>query len=249
MDMVRNSKLRLFVKNTLAGSTSIELTRDAGHYVSNVMRLSVGDPLILFNGRDGEWEGEIRCAKRNSCIVDLRQLLRSQVVEPDVWIAAALIKRTRMEFLIEKATELGVTRILPVTTRRSVVSRINVDRVTLRAIEAAEQCGRLSVPDIVEPQQLERFLETLEAESRVFWCDESGKSPAIASVLPQIRGEQCKGPWILLIGPEGGFDHTERKLFVNNSKVVGVDLGPYVLRSETAATVVLGIFRALMLNL
>ena len=249
MSMVRNSNVRLFVKNTLTKSTSIELTPDAAHYVTSVMRLGVGDPLILFNGRDGEWEGSIRRAKRKSCIVDLVRLLRSQTVDPDVWMAVAPIKRTRMEYLIEKVTELGVTRILPVTTRRSVIARINVERLSLRAIEAAEQCGRLSVPDIAELQQLQRFLETLESGSQVVWCDESGESPAIASVLPKLLEAGRKGPWILLIGPEGGFDYIERKLLSDHTKVVGVHLSPHVLRSETAATVVLGIFQALMLNL
>ena len=173
--MVRNSNVRLFVKNTLVRSKSIELTHDAAHYVTNVMRLGVGDPLTLFNGRDGEWEGLIRRAERKSTIVNLMRLMRSQTVEPDVWMAVAPIKRTRMEYLIEKVTELGATRILPVTTRRSVVSRINVERLRLRAIEAAEQCGRLSIPDIAELQQLERFLETLEAGSQVVWGEESGE--------------------------------------------------------------------------
>jgi 16S rRNA (uracil1498-N3)-methyltransferase len=246
--MVRNSNVRLFVKNTLVRSKSIELTHDAAHYVTNVMRLGVGDSLTLFNGRDGEWEGLIQRAERKSTIVNLMRLMRSQTVEPDVWMAVAPIKRTRMEYLIEKVTELGVTRILPVTTRRSVVSRINVERLRLRAIEAAEQCGRLSIPDIAELQQLERFLETLEAGSQVVWCDESGESPAIVSMLPELLEAGRKGPWVLLIGPEGGFNHVERKLLSDHTKVMGIHLSPYVLRSETAATVVLGIFQALILN-
>ncbi len=244
--MVRKSSVRLFVNETLAEGASLELTRDAAHYVSNVMRLGVGDPIVLFNGRDGEWQGTIRRATRKGCTVGLLGSLRSQPVELDVWIAAALVKRARMDFLVEKATELGVTRIVPVTTRRTVVSRANVNRLTLRATEAAEQCGRLSVPEVMEVQELELFLASLDAGSQVLWCDESGDSPAVNAVLARLSKTDHSGPWILLTGPEGGFDQSERKLIGGHAKVTGIDLGRHVLRSETADTVALGIFQAWM---
>lgn len=241
--MVKASKVRLFVDSPLSSGTIVELERDAVHYVANVMRLGVGDPLILFNGVDGEWRAEIEKTERRTCIVAIREMLRPQTREADLWIAAAPIKRARMELLVEKATELGVTRIQPVITSRTVVSRTNVDRLVAQAKEAAEQCGRLSIPSVTEPVPLSRFLESAVSPRWILWCDESGESAPVAEVLARVTVSERVGPWTLLVGPEGGFDPTERNLIGKSNSVLGIDLGPRVLRSETAAIVALGILQ------
>ena len=244
--MVKEAKVRLFVEAPLSSGATLDLVRDASHYATNVMRLRVGDPLILFNGRDGEWRAEIQQMARRACSVAVQELLCPQPVERDLWIATAPIKRARMELLVEKATELGVTRIQPVITRRTVVSRTNVQRLTSQAREAAEQCGRLSVPHVAEPVTLGRFLESVGPPQRILWCDESGESPPISDALGGLTVVERDGPWIVLTGPEGGFDPSERELIGEDRHALAVNLGPRVLRSETAVIVTLGILQSWM---
>jgi len=244
--MVKEAKVRLFVEAPLSGSSTLLLDPDAAHYVTKVMRLGIGDPLVLFNGHDGEWRADIQQLARRECVVAINESLRPQAREPVLWVAAAPIKRARMEVLVEKATELGGTHIQPVITRRTTVPRTNIARLTAQAKEAAEQCGRLSVPSVAEPMGLERFLESTERPCQILWCDESGESPPVSAALGSLTDAAREGPWVLLIGPEGGFDPVERELIGNTSHVLPVDLGPLVLRSETAAIVALGILQSWM---
>ena len=244
--MVKEAKVRLFVEAPLMADSPLALDRDAAHYVSNVMRLGVGDSLILFNGRDGEWRADVQQSTRRECVVVLNESLKPQPLELDLWVAAAPIKRARMELLVEKATELGVTHIQPVITRRTTVPRANVVRLTSQAKEAAEQCGRLSVPGVAAPVALDRFLESAERPSRILWCDESGESPPVSEALGGLTGAARNAAWALLIGPEGGFDPVERDLISKTGHVLRVDLGPRILRSETAVIVALGILQSWM---
>ena len=244
--MVKDAKVRLFVEAPLSEDSEFVLDRDAAHYVCNVMRLGVGDSLILFNGRDGEWRADVQQSARRECVVVLNESLKPQPQERDVWVAAAPIKRARMEMLVEKATELGVTRIQPVITRRTTTPRTNVVRLTSQAKEAAEQCGRLSVPSVAEPMALGQFLESAERPRHILWCDESGDSPPVSEALGGLSGAAREGAWVLLIGPEGGFDPAERELISEADQVLLIDLGPRTLRSETAAIVALGILQSWM---
>ena len=238
------AKVRLFVETSLSGGAMLDLDPAAAHRVATVMRLGVGDSLVLFNGRDGEWRATIAGIGRRSCAIVARDMLRPQAAETDVWIAAAPIKRARMTALVEKAAELGVTRVQPVVTRRTVVSRVNVGRLLSTAREAAEQCGRLSVPAVGAPATLERFLGSLDPSRGLLWCDESGGSPPVVAALDGLREPDLRRSWAVLIGPEGGFDRAERTLIAGHGRVLGVDLGPWLLRSETAATVALGILQS-----
>ena len=236
--------IRLFIEAPLSAGATLDLDSATAHRVAAVMRLGVGDSLVLFNGRDGEWRAAITGIGRRSCAVVARDMLRPQAAEADVWIAAAPIKRARMTVLVEKAAELGVTRVQPVATRRTVVSRVNAGRLLAAARGAAEQCGRLSVPAVGAPVTLERFLGSLDPSRGLLWCDESGGSPPVAAALDGLGGSGRRRPWAVLIGPEGGFDRAERTLIAGHGRVLGVDLGPLLLRSETAATVALGILQS-----
>ena len=151
-----------------------------------------------------------------------------------------------MDILIEKVTELGVDLIQPVLTSRTVVTRLSMPRLQAHAREAAEQCGRLTVPDISEPVSLDQFLESVGQARRILWCDESGDSVSISKAVAGLDASDRDVPWSLLIGPEGGFDPSERTLIAGNKAVMGVDLGPRVLRSETAAIVALGLWHSLI---
>ncbi len=241
---MKAAKVRLFVAASLSGGVTLRLDPAATHYAAAVRRLGVGDSLALFNGRDGEWRATITEIAREGCAVAVADMSRPQTSETDVWIAAAPIKRARMTALVEKATELGVSRVQPVVTRRTVVSRINAGRLLSNARRAAEQCGRLSAPGVGEPQTLERFLGSLDPSRGLLWCDESGDSPPIARALDGLNKSGLRRPWAVLIGPEGGFDRNERTLVSGHGGVLGVDLGPRLLRSETAATVALGILQS-----
>ena len=241
---MKAARVRLFVDAPLSGGATLDLDPAAAHRVAAVMRLGVGDSLVLFNGRDGEWRAEITGTGRRRCAVVARDVLRPQAPEADVWIAAAPIRRARMAALVEKATELGVTRVQPVVTRRTAVSRPDAGRLLSVAREAAEQCGRLSVPAVGAPAALERFLQALEPSRGLLWCDEAGGGAPVAAALGGLRGPDLRRPWAVLVGPEGGFDHAERTRIAGHGRVLGVDLGPRILRSETAATVALGVLQS-----
>lgn len=242
--MGNKANLRLHVDLPLRAGTLLQFNVNQINYVSNVMRLTPGQSIILFNGVDGEWRAKILSLGRKSGEARVSELIRPQVLEPEIWIAAALIKRRAMELLVEKVTELGATHIQPLVTRYSVVSGINIGRVSARAREAAEQCGRLSIPTLMPPIGVENFLASSQRPSLTLWCDETGNSPPILRVLLDLAAYQCSEPVALLTGPEGGFEHAEQQLLQSCNGVRGVSLEKKILRSETAAIVALGTLRA-----
>jgi 16S rRNA (uracil1498-N3)-methyltransferase len=235
---------RLYVTEPL-GPADMAVRLDAAqvHYLKHVLRLGAGDAIALFNGRDGEWRGVIdRLGKQDGTIRAERQT-RQQPVEPDIWLCFAPVKRARIDYIAEKATELGISALIPVFTRRTNVTRVNLDRLGANAREAAEQTERLSVPEIREPVSLDRMLERFPKDRILLLCDETGTAPPIADQLNRLAGHA--GGWAVMIGPEGGFAPDEldalRKLpFVN-----AVSLGPRVLRADTAALAALAVFQAL----
>lgn len=239
--MSTTSKTRLFVAADLAGGLSIALDPPQAHYVKSVLRLSVGDAVALFNGRDGEWLGRIDELGKARCSVKLFEQRRPQSAEPDLWLVFAPIKRARIDYLAEKATELGVSALYPVYSQRTIVDRVNLDRMRANAIEAAEQTNRLTIPELREAQPLNRLLANWPAERRLLLCDESGASPLIGEALPGL----APGPWAVLIGPEGGFTETELDGLKKLPFVCAVGLGPRLLRAETAALAALAAFQAL----
>jgi len=197
-------KVRLFVEADLGAGLGVVPDRDQTHYLLNVMRLSDGDPIRLFNGRDGEWLGRLDEVKKRSCLIALEEKTRPQAPLPDIWLLFAPIKRARLDFMVQKAVEMGAGRLLPVNTARTNVARIKEDRMRANAVEAAEQCGLLSVPGVELPQNFERLLASWSEVApgrRIIFCDEA--APA-TSTLQQLQELGEAGPLAVLIGPAGG---------------------------------------------
>jgi 16S rRNA (uracil1498-N3)-methyltransferase len=234
----RSADLRLFVDVPLTQGGLLEPSAAQAHYLLTVMRRQAGDSAVLFNGRDGEWLAAIEPIERRRCRLAITEQLRPQQPEPGPTLLFAPLKRIRQEFLIEKATELGVARLEPVFTRRSVVDRINRARVLSIAIEAAEQSGRLTVPEIDQPTSLDQRLESWPADRLLIFGDETGNGAPLLETL------QTRGTGDLLIGPEGGFTDEELVELRRLEQVVAVSLGPRVLRAETAALAALACWQA-----
>lgn len=234
--------IRLYVAQDLAGGHSVQLSADQAHYISSVMRKTVGDDLLLFNGRDGEWHARITQAHKKTVIADLQTRTRHQEKTPDIWLVFAPLKKNRLDFLIEKATELGVDRLLPVLTRRTVVTKVRLDRLNAQAIEAAEQCERLNSPQVQEPLSLDALMTDWPEERTLYMLDEQGGAPAIAAAL---QDSPLGSPAAILVGPEGGFEQSERDFLKNHPCVKPISIGPRILRAETAAVAALSCWQAL----
>ncbi|MDH3662613.1 MAG: 16S rRNA (uracil(1498)-N(3))-methyltransferase [Alphaproteobacteria bacterium] len=230
---------RLYWQAGLAADTSIELDRTQAHYLLDVMRKKVGDQVRLFNGADGEWLASISDAGRKRCQLAVAEQLRPQEEEIGPTLLFAPIKKARMEMLVEKATELGVGRLMPVRTRRSIVDRINAARLRTIAIEAAEQCERLTMPEICELQTLEWALSNWPMDHPFYAADETG------SGRPLLQALELERPAAFLVGPEGGFDPAELGWLSEHQAVIKVDLGPRILRAETAGLVMLANWSAI----
>lgn len=192
--------IRLFVSGDLGRGARLAVTPAQAHYLVNVMRLATADELLVFNGRDGEWRARIADAGRRGCTLEILDRTRAQAVGPDLDLVVALVKRNRLETIVEKAAELGARRVRLVTTERTNAERANVARLGAIAVEASEQTGRLEAPDVIAPVKLERLLADWPAERGLMFCDEAGDAPP---ALAALTGK-TSGPWALLIGPEGG---------------------------------------------
>ena len=236
-------KIRLFVEQALAAGAAVGLSPERAHYLRSVLRLSAGASVQLLNGRDGEWQARLEGLGKGWASCAVERQVRGQEPEPDLWLVFAPIKRARIDFVAQKATELGVSALWPVFTRLTVVGRVNVARLRANAIEAAEQCERLSAPEVFAPVDLGELLAGWPAERRILLCDESGAGVPIAEAL-RVGGTKPP-PWAVMVGPEGGFAADEldrlRKLPIVNA----VSLGPRVLRADTAALAALACWQAL----
>lgn len=241
--------IRLFVDEDLVSGHALTLDQAASHYLLSVMRMGVGDGFLLFNGRDGEWLALVRDTRKKAAGVEVMSCTRGQDQDHAAngpVLAFAPLKRGPMSMIVEKATELGVGCLQPVVTARTNTERVRRDRLWSTAREAAEQCARLSLPDIRDPLGLEDFLHDWPDSQPLYFCDEAGDAPPI---LRQMRswvsqsGESGVKPGIL-IGPEGGFDDKERALIRAQNAAVPVSLGRLVLRAETAALMALSVLRA-----
>ena len=218
---------RLFVRTPLSEGARVELDAGQANYLGNVMRLGEGAELLTFDGHSGEWLARIVEAGKKRMVLTIEWQTREPEAVPDVWLAFAPVKRTQTDWLVEKATELGVAKLLPVMTRRTIAERVKLERLEAIAIEAAEQCGRTRLPEIVEPQPLARFLEQRDTGRPLYFADESGGEPAASAFKA--------GPATILTGPEGGFTGDERAAIRAVPNSVPVSLGPRILRAETAA--------------
>ncbi|MGE5476915.1 MAG: 16S rRNA (uracil(1498)-N(3))-methyltransferase [Bacteroidales bacterium] len=231
--------LRLFVPADLAAAP-LTLGKEQSHYVANVMRARPGDDVLLFNGRDGEWRGRLDNVAKNAVTVAVEAQTRPQAAEPDLWLLAAPIKKDRVDLVAEKAAELGASALWPVFTRRTVMSRVNSERLAAHMVEAAEQCERLTVPEVMEPAPLDKALAGWDAARTLLFLDESGGGAPLAEVLNSLPA----GPLAVLVGPEGGFAPEERALLARLPFARPVGLGPRILRAETAAIAALAIVQA-----
>ena len=225
---------RLFVRSPLSVGSSIELDASQANYLGNVMRLGVDSELLVFDGKSGEWIARIAEAAKKRVTLTVERQTRGAETIPDVWLAFAPVKRTQTDWLVEKATELGVARLLPVMTQRTVAERVKLERLQAIAIEAAEQCGRTILPDIAKPIPLARLLADREESRTIYFADENGGESGLKSF--QV------GPALILVGPEGGFTDEERALVRGAPNAVAISLGPRILRAETAALAALASF-------
>ena len=228
-------------KRRWAKAAAVVLGDGQTHYLLHVMRARIGDRLRLFNGRDGEWRARIAEISKRACRLECETQTAPQREVPDLWLVFAPIKRTPADYLAQKATELGVRVLQPVTTRRTIVGRVNTGRMRANVIEAAEQSGRVSVPEVREPATLEKLLMHWPGDRRILFCDEAGDVPPIADALRNAP----TGPWAIFTGPEGGFDPRERAALRALPDVTSVSLGTRILRADTAALAALAVWQAI----
>ena len=231
--------IRLHIPQPLSAGTALAPTLDQSRYLTQVMRLKTGDPLLVFNGADGEWRCVIAEALKKGVVLRAEEKVREQVTPPDVHLLIATVKKSALEFAVEKATELGAARIGLVTTARTQPQHLRMDRLAAIAEESAEQTGRLDVPPVEAPRRLAELLDGWDASRRLMFCDETGGAPALRALA-----EAGGGPWAILIGPEGGFSPEERERLRALPFATAVSLGPRVLRADTAATTALTLWQA-----
>lgn len=228
--MAQSGKIRLYIDASLGAGQTVPLTREASHYLCVVMRASVGDSLSVFNGFDGEWQASITALnKKNGTIACVRQS-KPQETRPDLWLLFAPIKKTRTDFIVEKAAELGVARICPIATDFTQSGRIARPRLQAHAIEATEQCGGTFVPEVAELARLSAVLDDWPADRFILFCDET-----LANQPQTDFTKLPAGKWAILIGPAGGFSQTELNTLRNHPQTFAVNLGPRILRTDTAA--------------
>jgi len=238
---------RLYVDADLAAGRSTGLDPERAHYLRHVLRLTPGERVALFNGRDGEWLARIDGFGKGWCSLSIETRRRPQDADRDLWLVFAPIKRARLDFLAEKATELGAAALAPVFTRRTAVARVNVERLRANAVEAAEQCGRLSVPRVFEPVALVDLVAGWPADRRLLLCAEAGPARPIAEALAaMVDTPEAAAPWAVMTGPEGGFAPSELDGLGKLPFVTPVGLGPRLLRADTAAVAALACWQAIL---
>ncbi len=234
-----SGKARLYVDAALSINAEITLDKDQSHYLVNVIRMSAGGRVLLFNGRDGEWSAEITEASRKSTSLTVTGQTRAHEPLPDIWLLFAPVKKARLDFIAQKATEMGAAVIRPVITRRTMVARVKDQRLAANVIEAAEQCGLVAVPEVRDAVKLDALLATWSAENptrRILFCDEAAPPGGALATIEAIAKSYPRGtPFALLVGPEGGFDEAERAALLKRADTHALSLGPRIMRADTAA--------------
>jgi 16S rRNA (uracil1498-N3)-methyltransferase len=229
---------RLFTEADLAADAIAAADRDQTNYLLNVLRLKAGASLLLFNGRDGEWLAEVENASKKACSLRLVRQTRPQTTPNDLWYLFAPLKQARLDYMVQKAVEMGVSTLVPVITQHTQVGRVNQKRMLANAVEAAEQCGVLNLPEIDEAAKLDAVLSRWPEGRHLIFCDEAADGNPIENLRP-LRGK----PLAVLIGPEGGFSQTERDRLTALPFVATIALGPRILRADTAAVAALAIIQ------
>jgi 16S rRNA (uracil1498-N3)-methyltransferase len=231
---------RLYVSQDLAAGAAVNPPDPAVHYLRHVLRLQAGDKVLVFNGRDGEWEASLSLPSRRETRLEIRRQTRAQPEAGGPHYAFAPVKQARFDFVVQKAVELGAGRLSPVVTRHTQVARVNLERMRANVIEAAEQCGILSLPEVEAPADFARWLASLDPGRVLVFCDEEAE---VSDPLQALRGAPS-GPLTLLVGPEGGFHPEEREALLARGRVVRLSLGPRILRADTAAVAALALVQA-----
>ena len=239
---------RLFVETPLAAGAMVPLERDQTNYLVNVMRMKPGAPVLVFNGRDGEWRAELAQAGKKSFALGLAECTRQQTPPGDLHYLFAPLKHARLDYMVQKAVELGASRLQPVLTRHTQSERINLARMRANAIEAAEQCGILSIPEIAAPISVGAFTSQWDASRLLVFCDEDAdvKDPATALGAARAGGIAGAVPVSVIVGPEGGFAGEERDSLMTLPNVVRLALGPRILRADTAAVAALALVQSVL---
>ncbi len=231
---------RLFLDTPLAAGARVACSKEHANYLLNVLRMRAGAMALVFNGRDGEWRARLEVQGKRAVELILEEQSRPQESGPDIEYVFAPLKRSRLDYMVQKATELGVATLRPVITHRTQVERINLDRMRANVIEAAEQCGILRLPEIVAPTKLEQSLAVWDPSRRLLFCDEAAN---VTSPLETMR--DLAGPVAVLIGPEGGFSDAERAMLHAQAFTLPISLGPRIMRGDTAAIAALALVNAI----
>jgi 16S rRNA (uracil1498-N3)-methyltransferase len=231
---------RLFVDATLATDATVALGREQSNYLGNVLRFSEGDTILVFNGRDGEWRASISGRKRPDALAIMAQT-RPQDRLPDLAYVFAPLKHARLDYMVQKAVEMGASSLQPVLTRFTQVSRVNIERMRANVIEAAEQCGILGIAEVADPIPLDRYLNERKTQRLLIFCDEAAD---VADPLQALRGEKAGDGIDILIGPEGGFAEEERTVLLRQTRTLRLSLGPRILRADTAGVAALALVQA-----
>jgi 16S rRNA (uracil1498-N3)-methyltransferase len=230
----RKSLPRLFVREPVGEGAAVTLDAAQANYLGNVLRLGAGAELLVFDGQSGEWLARIADAGKKRMTLQVERRTREPETIPDLWLAFAPVKRAQTDWLVEKATELGAARLIPVTTQRTIVDRVKLERLEAIAIEAAEQCGRTRLPEVAQPLPLARLLESRQQERTLYFADETGGEAPATAFKP--------GAATILTGPEGGFTADERAAIRAAPNSIAISLGPRILRAETAALAALAAY-------
>ena len=231
------NKIRLFVDHTLGEAQSVPLNKDQAHYIFSVMRKSIGETILIFDGNNGEWEASIEEISKKGGVLFCIKQTKPQIMPPDLWLFFSPLKKVRTDFIVEKATELGVAKIIPVQTEHTNADRIKLSRLSAHAIEAAEQCGGTYIPKIEELQKINEVLENFPPDRKLLFCDEKLQSSEVN--LENLK----KGKWAILVGPEGGFSEIERNFLKGLKFTFSISLGPRILRADTAAITAISLWQ------
>ena len=239
--MKKTAKVRLFLDFDILLGENYSLEEKQAHYLLNVLRMEVHDEIKVFDGKNGEFLAEIATANKKNCQILIKEKIREMSFSPDVWLLFAPVKKDKTDFIIAGATELGVSHIIPTITRRTISEKIKKERYLAQIIEACEQCRRLDVPQISEPQSLQKILETWPQERTLYFMDETGQGGDIGHIF--LKETSC--PSAILVGPEGGFDEEELNFLRKQKFAKAVSLGKRILRAETAVMAALSCWQAL----
>jgi len=239
---------RLYLDAALAEGVSVALEREAANYLLNVLRLKAGNEVLLFNGREGEWRARLELAGKKAAKLAVVERLRAQTAPNDLHYLFAPLKHARLDYMVQKAVEMGASRLCPVLTRHTQAERINLARMRANAVEAAEQCGILTLPEVAEPRKLDVLIRDWTADRLLVFCDEDADVKDPVAALSVARGGGLTGPLpvSVLVGPEGGFAEEERAALVKLPNVVRLALGPRILRADTAAVAALSLVQAVL---